>query len=457
MDKMQRPNKLTLQVARTVLAEAAHKPWLAALLAQQQDWLEKLRIHIQRLTRPQRLGLRRKLASGLAAAVLLAALVGAPPAFAGTISVDGVTCTLNNAIITANSGVDTGGCIGGSAAADIINLTVDVTLSAELPSVTTPITIDGGAGGHFIDSINVKNQSVLRVSAAGDLTLNRVTVKGGEGAALLGGGIYSQGALTITNSTISGNSASYGGGIYIKAGTATITNSTISGNSATTNGGGIETYVDLNLQNSTVSGNSAALGGGIYVKSYTTTIENSTIAYNTAASGGGGIFNYSVVNLKNTIVAMNGQSCKASGGTWHSQGYNISSDSSCYLITTGDQQNVAGTALKLLALAANGGLTQTHALGSGSVALEQITSGTNGCGTAYTADQRGYARPGTKNATGKCEVGAWEAQIADPTQIALQSFSAMARSPQNALAALVTLIGGAIAALAVRFRLRSKI
>src|SRR5262245_39760279 len=59
-----------------------------------------------------------------------------------------------------------------------------------------------------------------------------------------GGGIYSAGgALTVADTTVTGNevwnSYSSGGGIYLDGGAATITNSTISGNRAGANGGGV--------------------------------------------------------------------------------------------------------------------------------------------------------------------------------------------------------------------------
>ena len=81
---------------------------------------------------------------------------------------------------------------------------------------------------------------------------------------------------------------------------------------------------------------------------------------------------------------------------------------------------------KLLALADNGGPTWTYALDDGSAALEQIPTGANGCGDTYTTDQRGYARPGTRNdqVNKKCEIGAWEAQATDPTAITLRRFAA---------------------------------
>ena len=64
------------------------------------------------------------------------------------------------------------------------------------------------------------------------------TVSGNSASTASGGGIFNAGALTVTNSTISGNAASgqygtyaSGGGIYNNGGSPlTITNSTISGN-----------------------------------------------------------------------------------------------------------------------------------------------------------------------------------------------------------------------------------
>ena len=107
------------------------------------------------------------------------------------------------------------------------------------------------------------------------------------------GGIHATGLtnLTVTNSTISGNSANTGfpggdsgGGIY---GADLVENSTISGNSAATSGGGIYGGV-IEIVNSTISGNSAGTsGGGIYNFPYSLNVANSTITGNSAPSGGG--------------------------------------------------------------------------------------------------------------------------------------------------------------------------
>lgn len=72
----------------------------------------------------------------------------------------------------------------------------------------------------------------------------------------------------MTNTTVSGNSASTGGGIFnssvtISGGTLTMSNSTVSSNVASGKGGGIYNTTILTMTNTTVSDNSAVEGGGI--------------------------------------------------------------------------------------------------------------------------------------------------------------------------------------------------
>ena len=52
------------------------------------------------------------------------------------------------------------------------------------------------------------------------------------------GGIYAYGNVTVTSSTISGNSAGAGGGIATRYGDVTVTSSTISGNNPVHGRGG---------------------------------------------------------------------------------------------------------------------------------------------------------------------------------------------------------------------------
>ena len=74
--------------------------------------------------------------------------------------------------------------------------------------------------------------------------------------------MWNTGNLSLTNDTLSGNSAGRGGGVY-NDGTSTLTNGTLSGNSAGY-GGGVFNYGTATLTNDTLSGNSAGFGGGVY-------------------------------------------------------------------------------------------------------------------------------------------------------------------------------------------------
>ena len=114
---------------------------------------------------------------------------------------------------------------------------------------------------------------------------------------------------------MAGNSVGDGGGI-LNDGALTIFNSTLSGNTSAIDGGAISTTATgtaLTLINTTVSGNTAAgSGGGVIVLGGTMTSINSTITNNTAdsdnnaAGTGGGIRAHAgTTTLKNTIVAGN--------------------------------------------------------------------------------------------------------------------------------------------------------
>ena len=109
----------------------------------------------------------------------------------------------------------------------------------------------------------------------------------------LGGGLYNvNSSATLTNVTISGNSAGdSGAGMYNDASSPTLTNVTISGNIASQGGGMYNEGSNPSLTNITISGNSASQGGGIYNDGSSPTLTNVTISGN-SASQGGGMYNY---------------------------------------------------------------------------------------------------------------------------------------------------------------------
>ena len=184
-------------------------------------------------------------------------------------------------------------------------LAQDVTFAAGFPGGT--IVLDGrdlciyqslsvdatSIGGLTIDAAG--RSRVLSVTGGVEVSLIGLRLTGGSETGYGdGGGICNSGVLTLTNSTVSGNSLGFyggsGGGIY-NAGTLTLTNSTVASNSAGRGGseyggGGIRNVGTLTLTNSTVSGNSAGNGGGIWNNNYRAlTLNNTIVALNDASIG----------------------------------------------------------------------------------------------------------------------------------------------------------------------------
>jgi CSLREA domain-containing protein len=273
------------------------------------------------------------------------------------------------------------------------------------------------------------------ISLGGKLTLVSSVVQGNQ-AYNYGGGIYaaSSGSLTISNTTVSNNSAinvitpseSLGGGIFVNSIPVTFTNSTLSGNTSSGDGGGIYHFnAALNLVNSTVSGNTAnGSGGGINffnpspVNTPTATLNNVTITNNEAdndgdfSGDGGGFFNfgYGTVKVKNSILAGNlGPSTSPDGyNTFNSPfvslGYNLVGITGTTGFTaTGDITNITPL---LGPLQDNGGPTFTHALLPGSPAWDHGNPAgcTDHLGNPLIKDQRGVARP----LGPRCDIGAYE-------------------------------------------------
>ena len=204
--------------------------------------------------------------------------------------------------------------------------------------ITHNVTINGPGAG----SLSVNGNNTFRVfdNFVRDVTISGFTITNGSVTNGGGGGIYNDGGnsatLTLSNCTVSGNSAEFGGGIvnangtlnvsnctfsdngsifyaggisnmaFDGAATLVITDSTISGNLASDDGGGIESsaggsvqsFASVTVSNSTISGNSSLNGGGGGISNVapdagnfaTLTINDSTITGNHAGCSGGGIF-----------------------------------------------------------------------------------------------------------------------------------------------------------------------
>ena len=345
------------------------------------------------------------------------------------------TVTLTNATFSGNSSSDSG-IISNDGTLTITNGTFTGNTGAI--SNRGPLTISnsrfsnntsGGLGGAINSSVRSDSIAPFTLNIS-DSTFN------GNTSGTDGGALYVNGPLQVARCAFTGNSAtgaarpadeaSFGGAISLaytnnsQGGTLSISDSTISGNSAPKGGGGGLT-IDTNdggtvagtvaLTNCTISGNSALAGGGGIVNfSGTLRLQNVTVTGNRANDqniGAIASLNDDGVRTEigNSIVSGNiGNDVSSdfvedgTASTLVSLGYNlIGNGTTAGFNQPGDQRGVTNPGLG--ALANNGGPTQTHLPNAGSPAIDQGN-------TTLTVDQRGVARPiGAADDIGAVEVG----------------------------------------------------
>ncbi|MGH9277018.1 MAG: CSLREA domain-containing protein [Acidimicrobiales bacterium] len=165
------------------------------------------------------------------------------------------------------------------------------------------------------------------IATSGPLTIDDALFTGNR-ATLDGGAVINDvgpATLTITNSTFTGNRAGRTAGAIRNRGTATLASISVVDNHQTgmagRAGGGIASGFNttLTLTGSTVAGNSAnGLGGsGGIANQGTATLDNVRVASNRAVDHGGGIANAGQMTLRNSAVANNvvtGTSAAKDGG-----------------------------------------------------------------------------------------------------------------------------------------------
>ena len=212
---------------------------------------------------------------------------------------------------------------------------------------------EGGAKGTVIDGSQAGSVVTFENSETETAVIYGFTIRNGN--AIFGGGIFCDGgsptitnctitgnsanlswghgggiccwklsSATITNCTISDNSSNHGGGISISNASPTIMNCTITGNYANTGGGirRLSTAGSWKITNCTISGNSSEKGGGIYEEGGLCTITNCMITENTAVIESGGIYasSTSIPTIANCTIAGN------ESGEWAGGIYCIHSD-----------------------------------------------------------------------------------------------------------------------------------
>ena len=140
------------------------------------------------------------------------------------------------------------------------------------------------------------------IYSEGNLTLTNVSLSGNF-ASQRGGGIEIIGTLSAKNSSLSDNRAYHGGGIADDGGTSSLVAVSLSSNHADGFGGGIINFATTILVASNLSGNSASHGGGIE-NGGTMALTDVTLSGN-AAVDDGGISNAGMLTLISGIVSAN--------------------------------------------------------------------------------------------------------------------------------------------------------
>ncbi len=274
---------------------------------------------------------------------------------------------------------------------------------------------DGGGISHTAGQLDIRNSRIAdnRVTGynpggglslvsgpfAGDsaITISESTISGNSAPNHAGGGIFHLGyygyhsRLDLARSTVSGNQAYYAGGLFnesVYAGNTTVNvvNSTISGNAADSYAGGVSNYsyhgnAALTLLNSTLAGNSATAVSGLL--NYLDTPGSATLAVSNSIVSGGG--------------SGNGVDCDDVGGSPAVNLRNLIRDGTCAPALTADP--------RLGPLQDNGGPTETHALPADSPAVD---AGDNLAAAGLATDQRGDGF--SRIRFGTVDIGAYELQ-----------------------------------------------
>ncbi len=339
----------------------------------------------------------------------------------------GGTVSLTDSVVDGNSAIQGGGGVyvltgAFSATHSTISNNTTPTWGGGVFTDWGGVTLtDSTVSGNFADTLG--GGGILVQAAGGSLSLIRTTVSNNKTNAGGGGiGVAQTGTVTIMDSSVTSNSATQGGGGLLSGGTVTISGSLFANNTTPSQGGALALSNNLvTITNTTISGNSAGwIGGGISNGSNTTiNISYSTITGNIADTKhnglgfGGGIRNYlGTVNLKSSILAGNSDwngLAPDCGGELVSQDYNlIQSLTGCTVAPS--LHDITGLDPLLNPLLENGGPTPTHALQLNSPVMDKIPGSVNGCGTTYTSDQRGNPRPVDGNNDGSiyCDIGAYE-------------------------------------------------
>ncbi|MGC2300348.1 MAG: choice-of-anchor D domain-containing protein [Acidobacteriaceae bacterium] len=341
-------------------------------------------------------------------------LIDDPPGSAA--NCPGTTCSLRDAMLAAEANNGGAGNITFKS-----GLAGTTTLTAALPALAGQIIMQGP--GAKLITVSGNNSatvgSIFQISSGATVSISGLTIANGYGTGTSsnttgdGGGIFNNGTLAVSASTLS-NSTALGaaGAIYNNnSSTLTISDSTFASNSATVGGGAIYTNSgNVTINNSTFSSNTSGEGGAILTSISAVTIRNSTFSNNTAPSGGAITFALGNLNVTNSIFVGNtGPAIHSAGGdninfNLYYQNYDTgtTTEDDCFNCHT--NTNAISGNPDLAPLANYGGPTPTMLPLPSSAAICAASSALIPNG--LTTDQRGFPNSTTYNSTACYDLGA---------------------------------------------------
>lgn len=364
--------------------------------------------------------------------------------------------SLRQAILDANA----------TSGADVIHITANgqLNLLSPLPPINEAVTIFVPDANTFrVFKIDGQNLHRGLVITAVPVTITGLTVQNSVATGdLRGGGIKSDGPLTLNSVSLLNNSAQGVGGGVFSTGAVTVNNGRFEGNQASGNGGGLFTSGPLIVNGGVVYNNHCVTqfckGGGLYA-TQALTLTNTQILSNTALQYGGGVY-VQGSRLAATGSVVQGNRCIDS----FCEGGGLYAQNQLLLVETVVQDNYAlgrgGGAVALGAVEISGGRFEANGSereGGGLLAAGPLTASnalwldnsarTNGGGTAVQGNGPVHLTASHfENNSGGDGGGGMSVSLADATLIEVTFVGNHSVGGGGGLKARnVTLIGGRFA------------
>jgi predicted outer membrane repeat protein len=256
------------------------------------------------------------------------------PYSGGGLNNHGGSMTISNSTVTGNTANYLGGGVSNYQSTDLVSSTLVIT--------NTDFTGNKAPYGAAVDNsgtLTFKNSKVTGVTdpnsqfffgavfneSYGTAALKNVVLTGNS--AVYGGGIDSEGTLSVVGCQLSMNNAYYSGGAIEAYGKTTIDHCTITDNFSMHDAGAVNVGGSTTISNSEISNNTAYGGdpdlpagsGGAMIASGTTLIRNCQFCDNKAGYGGAIYFGYGTLTVARSTLSDNTALCggalNISGGT----------------------------------------------------------------------------------------------------------------------------------------------